>query len=449
MAGLSDMTEGSPAGLLLRFAIPAVIGNMVEQLYMVADRIIVGRYVGAQAFSAIGSTSALIYVFMAVCVGLENGTGVVVAQHYGAGDGEHVASAIRNGLLTAAASAAFMSFMSLILAAPLLRLLGTPEDLLSDAASYMMIYLAGLPAIAVCFTSFHILRALGNSRIPMVFLVVSSVMNVFLDMLFIIWFRMGVAGAALATVLSQTTAAVLCVIYAYRKIPYFKDAVKKAGFDSSILGQIIRLALPSGGQYALTYVSGSVLQSVVNGFGLAAIGAFTATNQVDSLIRHIYLGIGSAVSAYTGQNIGAGKQDRVRLGMNASMKILAVISVILFGVFWLAGRPIMSLFVTDESIVEMASAGIRITSLFYMGLGVKEVLHYLLSGAGDAVYPMIGGVVEVVCRVGLAFLLTGTKAIGVWGIWMTTGLVWLIAALLALWRYRSGAWKDKALVQGL
>ncbi len=447
MAQFSDMTEGSPARLLIRFAIPAVIGNMVEQLYMVADRAIVGQYVGPQAFSAVGATSALIYVFMSVCVGLESGTGVVVAQHYGAGNGENVAFAIRNGLLTAIAAAVVMAFLSLILTVPLLNLLGTPDYLLSDAAAYMMIYLAGLPALAVCFTSFHILRALGNSRIPMVFLAVSSVMNVILDLLFIICFHMGVAGAALATVLSQTTAAVLCLCYAYRKVSYFKQAVKSSGFNSVILGQIVKIAVPSGGQYAFTYLSVSVLQSVVNGFGLAAIGAFTATSQVESLIRHIYLGIAAAMSAYTGQNIGAGKKERVQLGMKAAMKLLAVLSALLLAVFWLFGRSVMSLFVTDAGIVGLSSAGIKITSLFFMGLGIKEVLHSLLSGAGDAVYPMIGGAAEVVCRVSLAFLLTQITWIGVRGIWLTTGLVWMISALLALWRYFSGAWKDKALVR--
>lgn len=178
------------------------------------------------------------------------------------------------------------------------------------------------------------------------------------------------------------------------------------------------------------------------------IGAFTSTTQIELLVQQIYAALGTAMVTYTGQNIGAGKTDRVKQGMCSAMKISGIVSVILLVVFWLGGRLIMSIFVPDKDIIALASSGIRITSLFFMALGVVQVLRYLLNGAGDSVYALVNGIVEIIARIGFAFLLTAVPFIGMWGIWLTTGLTWLVTAVFALWRYRSGAWMSKSLVKG-
>lgn len=258
--------------------------------------------------------------------------------------------------------------------------------------------------------------------------------------------KTGVAGAAFATVLSEAIAAVLCIIYAFIKVPQFKLAFQYRKIDRNLIMKTFRVGIPTGVQYALIYVSSIILQRIVNGFGESVIGAFTATTQIELLVQQIFSALGSAMVTYTGQNIGAGKQDRISKGVVAAMKISAVVSVVLVVVFWLFGHPIMGIFVTNTDIITIAAAGIRITSLFFIALGGVQILRYMLNGAGDSMYALMNGIVEVVARVALAVSLTAIPFIGMWGIWMTTGLTWTVTAVFALFRYKHGAWKAKKLV---
>lgn len=327
-----DMTKGSPIKLLLQFSIPILIGNLFQQAYTLADRIIVGRFVGDTAFSAIGATNALSMTFMSMCMGAAIGTGVVVSQYFGAKDEKGTAASIANGGYTCILIALIMTIIALVTTKLVLLLLNTPESLMPDALTYMYIFMGGLIAVAAYFTPFSILRALGDSKTPLIFLVFCSLLNIVLDLLFVVVLKTGVAGAAFAT----------------------------------------------GLQYALIYVSSIILQRIVNGFGESVIGAFTATTQIELLVQQIFAALGAAMVTYTGQNIGAGKTDRISHGVAAAMKISVIVSVILLAVFWLFGRPIMGIFVTNTGIISIAANGIRITSLFLMGLGGVHILRYML-----------------------------------------------------------------------
>lgn len=441
-----DMTKGSPIKLLIQFSIPILIGNLFQQIYTLGDRIIVGRFVGDTAFSAIGATNALSMMFMSMCMGAAIGTGVVVSQYFGAKDEKGTASAIANGGYTCLIITAVMTLIALLTTKPILLLLNTPKSLLPDALTYMYIFMGGLIAVSAYFTPFSILRALGDSKTPLIFLVLCSLLNIGLDLLFVVAFKWGVAGAAFATVLSEAIAAILCMIYAFIKVPQFKQAVKYRKIDKRLISKTLQVSVPTGLQYALIYVSSIILQRIVNGFGESVIGAFTATTQIELLVQQIFSALGSAMVTYTGQNIGAGKQERVSHGVAAAMKISAAVSVILLAVFWLFGRPIMSIFVTNKNIITIAAAGIRITSIFLISLGGVQILRYMLNGAGDSMYAFMNGIVEVVARVAFAFGLTAIPFIGMWGIWLTTGLTWTVTAVFALFRYRHGAWKTKKLV---
>lgn len=441
-----DMTKGSPVKLLLQFSIPILIGNLFQQIYTLADRIIVGRFVGDTAFSAIGATNALSMMFMSMCMGAAIGTGVVVSQYFGAKNEKGTAASIANGSYTCVLIAIVMTLLALVTTKPILLLLNTPQSILPDALTYMYIYMGGLLAVAVYFTSFSILRALGDSKTPLIFLIVCSLLNIVLDLLFVVVFKTGVAGAAAATVLSEAIAAVLCIIYAFRKVPQFGQAFIYRKPDRALFKKTMQVGIPTGFQYALIYVSSIILQRIVNGFGESVIGAFTATTQIELLVQQIFAALGSAIVTYTGQNMGAGKEDRISLGVIAAMKISAVVSVALLIVFWAFGHPIMSIFVTNEEIISIAAAGIRITSLFLIALGGVQILRYMLNGAGDSMYALINGVVEVIARVAFAVGLTAIPFIGMWGIWLTTGLTWTVTAVFALFRYKHGAWKEKKLV---
>lgn len=219
-----DMTKGSPIKLLIQFAIPILIGNLFQQIYTLADRIIVGRFVGDKAFSAIGATNALSMMFMSMCMGAAIGTGIVVSQYFGAKDVKGTAASIANGSYTCILIAIVMTLLALATTKPILLLLNTPQSILPDVLTYMYIFMGGLIAVTAYYTPFSILRALGDSRTPLIFLVVCSLLNIVLDLLFVVVFKTGVAGAAVATVLSEAIAAILCIIYAFRKVPQFGQA---------------------------------------------------------------------------------------------------------------------------------------------------------------------------------------------------------------------------------
>ncbi len=441
-----DMTKGSPVRLLLQFSIPILIGNLFQQAYTLADRIIVGRFVGDTAFSAIGATNALSMMFMSMCMGAAIGTGVVVSQFFGARDEKGTAAAIANGSYTCLLITVIMTVVALLATKPILLLLNTPQSILPDALTYMYVFMGGLLAVAAYFTPFSILRALGDARTPLIFLVVCSLLNIVLDLVFVVGLNSGVIGAAIATVLSEALAAAACILYAFAKVPQFRQAFQHRAVSKVMIWKTVQVGIPTGLQYALIYVSSIILQRVVNGFGESVIGAFTATSQIELLVQQIFSALGAAIVTYTGQNMGAGRHDRISSGIAAAMKISGAVSVVLLAVFWLFGRSIMSIFVTNTEIISIAASGIRITSLFLMGLGAVQILRYMLNGAGDSMYALMNGAVEVLARVAFAVGLTSIPLIGMWGIWLTTGLTWTVTALFALARYRHGAWKSKTLV---
>lgn len=245
MAKSMDMTQGNPTKLLVQFALPLVIGNLFQQAYTLADRVIVGQFVGANAFSAVGATTALSNLFTSVCVGMSIGTGVLVSQYYGAKDEKGVAKAIANSTYINVLLAIMTSAIALIFAEPLLRLLNTPESLMKDALHYLWVYIAGLLAVSAYYTPFSILRALGDSKTPLIFLVFCSLLNIVLDIIFVVPLRMGVIGAAVATILSQALAAILCLIYAFKKIPYMKMALVHRKVDQKMILQTMKIGLPT------------------------------------------------------------------------------------------------------------------------------------------------------------------------------------------------------------
>lgn len=336
-----------------------------------------------------------------------------------------------------------MSAFALLITRPLLILLNTPVSLLEDAVNYMSVSLGGLIFVIIYYIPFSILRSLGDAKTPIIFLATCSILNIVFDLVFILIFHTGVEGTAIASLLAQGIAGILCFAYAIKKYSYFQKAIKEAKFDRSIARQILKICIPMGFQYSLIYLSSSILQWVINGFGTSVIGAFAATSQIENLIQQPFTALGTAIATYTGQNIGAGKTERIKQGLISALKICASYSLILLLVFWVFGKLAMNMFVSDTVIIENAVTGIHITSTFFMALGMSQILRYLLNGTGDSAYSMANGILEIVCRLVFVFALTNISFIGQWGIWWTTALTWLCTALFSLWRYKSGKWKQK------
>lgn len=440
-----SMTEGSPAKLLLRFTIPMLIGNLFQQFYNMVDSIVVGRFVGSNALAAVGATGSLNFLFFAMSFGIAAGVGVVVSQYFGAERMDMVEKSIINGMYLLAAVSALMGIVGIASARWVLAALDTPEIILEDAVIYMRVSCAGILAIAAYNGVASVLRALGDSKTPLYFMVVACFINIGLDLLFVIGFEWSVFGVALATVIAQMAAAIGAFAYALYKIPYFHIKKENRPIRRDIISRCFTLGLPIALQNALIAFSCIFLQKVVNGFGESVVAANTALGRIEQLVQQPYNSLGAAITTYTGQNIGAGKIDRVKQGYKAAFWSVVVFSIIMFVPCQLFGEQIVGVFVTEPEVVAIGAKGLSITSFFYFFLGMIYVARSVLNGAGDAAFAMINGLMEVAGRVGFAVPLTKIPLIGVWGIFFTTGFTWALTGIVSMVRYHKGKWEFKGI----
>lgn len=444
---VNDMTEGNETSLLLKFTVPMLIGNLFQQFYNMVDSIIVGNYVGKNALAAVGMTSSLNFLYFALCNGFATGAGVLMSQYFGMKNEKRVKDSIGNAVYLMFSMGILVSVIAVLISRPVLVLLNTPEAILEDALLYCRIVFGGLIAVVFYNGIAAMLRALGDSRTPLIFLIIASVLNVIGDLLLVLKFNMGVAGVALATIIAQALSAAGCIIFAVLKNPYFR--LKKENFkpDRMLIGKCIRLGVPFGFQGGLIAVSLVALQSIVNQFGETVIAAFTATTRIEQLIQQPYNSLGAAVATFTGQNLGAGKVERVQRGYRKSTRIVVVFSLIMCALMFLFGDNLVQLFVKDPEVVAIGGAGIRIPSLFYIPLGMIYVARSVMNGAGDSRFAFVSGIIEVVGRVGFSMILVRIPAFGYWAIWFTTGLTWLITGAVCIIRYAQGKWKQISLVR--
>lgn len=444
---VSNMTEGSPARLILMFTLPMLVGNLFQQFYNMVDSIVVGRFVGANALAAVGATGSINFLFFSLSFGIASGVGVVVAQAFGADKPQMVERAIVNGLYLLAIVSAVVSVLGVVFARPILILLNTPETILDDATVYMQVSCAGILAIAAYNGVAAILRALGDSRTPLYFMLISCFINIGLDLLFVLRFDWAVFGVAFATVIAQLVAAIGAFIYAYCRVSFFRAKKEHRKLRMDIVGKCFRLGLPIALQNSMIAISCVFLQSVVNGFGESVVAANTALGRIEQLVQQPYGSLGAALTTYTGQNIGARKVDRVKQGYRVGFISVVIFSAIMLIPGQFFGREIVGIFVQEEEVIAIGAKGLAITSWFYFFLGMIYVARSVLNGAGDAMYSMINGLMEVIGRVGFAVPLTTIPFIGMWGVFLTTGVTWTITAVVSMHRYARGKWAFKVAVK--
>lgn len=438
---VKDMTVGNPTGLLLVFMLPMVVGNVFQQLYNMVDSMIVGKIVGADALAAVGATSSLNFLFFSLCGGMANGIGIVISQHFGAGNETNVKKAIANALYIMGAVGVAMGVLGVLLSRPILVFLNTPENILGDAVLYMRIMCAGVLAVAFYNCISAILRAIGDSKTPLYFLIVASILNVILDILFVRNFGLGIAGAGVATIISQLLSGVGSLLFAIRKNPFFKIEKDLMRHDFPIIWQCTRMGVPLAFQTSLIAISCVILQSVVNTFGSTVMAAFTATSRIEQLVQQPFNSLCMAMSTYTGQNIGAGKVDRVRQGYRKGMLLMAAFALLMIPAAQFGGEFIMKWFVSEQEVIDFGAQALKITSWFYLFLGTIYVSRGLLNGAGDATFAFGNGLVEMLGRICLSKPLTLIPMIGVWGVWLATGLTWMLTGVFSEARYLQGKWK--------
>lgn len=426
-----DMTSGSPMKLIVGFAVPIFLGNLFQQLYSVVDAMVLGRAVGADALAAAGSTQALSFLVLGFITGLTHGYAILIAQRFGAGDYAGVRRTAANAGYLAAVSSLIITAASLLGARALLEVMHTPEDIFRDALLYIQVIFIGTAA-AVAYNMFSgILRALGDSVSPLVILVVSSIVNVGLDVLFVVVFRWGVAGAAWATVLAQALSSAMCFAV-LRRLELMRFQREDWRGDRDVIRALLRLGVPVGIMNSITATGIMLLQSVVNGLGSVTVAAYTAGSKLMNLALQPGDILGIAVGTYVGQNLGAGRLDRIRAGVRQSVLLSLVINIVMGLVLALFGRELTAVFVsgTEEAVIEAAYPYFVITGAGVWIVGLLFLYRFALQSLGDTFIPMVSGGVELGMRVGAVLVLDRCFDMGFYAVCWAEVAAWLGAGVL-------------------
>lgn len=434
------MTQGSPAKLIMRFALPMMLGNVFQQIYSLVDAIVVGQFVGSAELGGISCAGSIDYMLFSLTLGVCTGLGIQIAILVGAGDQRRLTKAIYSGAYVLLATAVIMTVVGYFGAPHFLRWMDTPELNYPHALTYMRICMLG-STVSVFYNGISgIMRAFGDTKTPLIIMVISCVINVVLDLVLVLKYSLGVAGVAIATVIAQATSGVLGIWFALRSIPAFRPKKRCFVPDRKLMCECIQLGIPMAIQNLLIAFSTVVLQRVINSFGESVVAANMAVSKVEQLLHQPYNCLATALSTFTGQNIGAGKPDRVKQGLKFSFIFMVIFSLVMTLIMFMGGELFIRLFVDDAEIISIGAMALKITSVFYVFLGTLYVVRGVLNGGGDSAFCAAFGVIELICRSSMARPLTLIPGVGFWGIFLCTGLTWTITGVLGCIRYRSGKW---------
>jgi len=449
----TDMTVGKPWKSIIMFSIPMIIGNIAQQLYSTVDSIVVGHYVGDNALAAVGSATPLFNLLLVLFVGISAGVGIMVAQYFGARAREELSSTIGTCITLTALASLFIMLVAPPIVKPLLRLLNTPDEILNDCTNYLVIMMYGAAGMAYYNILSGILRGLGDSFSALLYLLVATVLNIVLDILFVAKFNMGVAGVSVATVIAQIVSSILCLWKLMHMKDLFDLGKKELVMTKKHLSQIVKLGLPSGMTQAIFSSAMIVVQSLTNQFGTAFIAANVIVMRVDGFAMMPNFSFGTAMTTYAGQNIGAGRLDRVKEGAKQGTFIAVVCSAFITLIILLFGKYLMAIFTETSSLVDLSVYLMRILAVGYIAMAVTQSLSGVMRGAGDTMTPMwISLFTTVFLRVPLAYgisYFTRTPELpnGRFEcIQISLLITWVMGAVLTAIFYRVGKWKNKAIM---
>lgn len=430
-----DMTSGSPMKIILSFTLPIFLGNVFQQFYNMADAVIVGKFVGTGALAAVGSTGTIMFLIYGFVVGMTAGFTVLTAQKFGAGDMETMrktvaGAAILSLILGIILTAAFMIFMR-----PWLVLMNTPEDIFNDAYSYIMIISAGILAQMLYNLLASILRALGNSRVPLYFLILSALLNVVLDLVLIIVFHMGTAGAAVATVISQGVSGLLCLVYIVKAVPVLRMKREDWYPAGALLKTQLRIGVPMALQYSITAIGTMMVQSALNILGSTLVAAFTAASKIEQVVTQAYVAMGTTMATYGAQNMGAGDISRIRKGFRSCTILGVIYSVAATALVMTVGKYMTYLFVSEDVALIMDSVDIylKCVGIFFVPLAVVNIYRNGIQGLGYGLLPMMAGVAELAGRGIVAVIAAGQRSYT--GVCLASPAAWVLAGALLLGMY--------------
>lgn len=444
-----DMTKGSPSRLILKFIVPLIIGNIFQQLYSMVDTIIVGQYVGVQALAAVGATGTINFLILGFMMGMTSGFTVPVAQRFGAGDLKGMRVSIANAARLSVIVTAVTTLISLLGMRGLLRLMNTPSDIFETSWTYIAIICAGMVCIVFYNLLAGILRAIGNSKVPLFFLIISAALNIILDLFLIRVVPLGVAGAALATVISQGISGLLCLLYLMKKVPLVHPQKEEWAADRDCMGLQLKIGLPMALQFSITAIGTIMVQAVLNMFGSTVIASYTAASKVEGLVTQPFAAMGMTMATYGAQNRGINDLSRIRKGVRAANGMSAVYALIIYGLAVVMMPYLIPLFVNENlsEVLVYATIYMKICGAFFIPLGMIFIYRNILQGCGFSFVPMFGGVVELVSRLAAALLAAhffSYEGICIANIsaWLTAGIYLFIGYIFIMRRMLRQAARD-------
>ena len=432
-----DLTSGSPLKVILMFTLPLVLGNLFQQFYALADTIIVGRFCGVSALASVGATGSVNYLILGFVIGVCNGFAIPIAQLFGAQDYKDLRRHVANAAWLCIAGSVVLTVATVALTRPMMELMQTPDDILDGAVVYIGWIFAGIPFIFLYNMVAAIMRALGDSKTPLYFLILTSALNIGLDLLFIIPFHMGVLGAALATDISQVISGVLSFAYLRRKFDVLKMEKGDMAYSKKACGRLLGIGVPMGLQCSITAIGSVIMQWAVNVLGSTAVAAVTAAGKTQSLLTVPLESVGTAMATYAGQNLGASRMDRVRQGVNRALLIILVYALASAFILHFTDVQIMSLFLDTAKEVDIVNMGREYlfwNSVFFIPLGALIVWRYTIQGLGFSTLAMMAGVAEMVARTAVAIVLV--PILGYFGAELSNPAAWVAACLFLYPAYK-------------
>ena len=430
-----DMTSGSPMKMILSFTFPIFIGNVFQQFYNMADAVIVGKFVGTKALAAVGSTGTIMFLIYGFVVGMTAGFTVLTAQKFGAGDMRAMRQTVAGASILSLIVGVILTAAFMILMKPWLMAMNTPEDIFADAYAYIMIVSAGILAQMLYNLLASVLRALGNSKVPLYFLILSALLNIVLDLVLIIVFHMGAAGAAVATVVSQGVSGLLCLVYIVKCVPVLRMSRDDWRPSGHLLKTQMRIGIPMALQYSITAIGTMMVQSSLNILGSTLVAAYTAAGKIEQVVSQAYVALGTTLATYSAQNIGAGDVPRIRRGFRATTWIGVIYSFAAAALVMTVGKYMTYLFVSEdvELIMDSVDLYLKCAGSLFIPLAIVNIYRNGIQGLGYGLLPMMAGVAELVGRGVMSVIAAQQKSY--FGVCLASPAAWVLAAALLIGMY--------------
>jgi len=444
---MKDLSYGNEGRLILKFAIPMLLGNVFQQMYNIVDSVVVGKYVGKGALAAVGTSGPIIFLLVSFIIGVTMGFTVVVSQFFGARQLDNVKKAINTLYVFTFFTSIVVSAGGMMLSRLIFKVIDLDPAIVPDAMLFLNIFLAGLIFLFGYNGTSAILRGLGDSKTPLYFLIGSVGLNIILDLIFVPVFHWGVAGVAWATVISEACAFIVQIIYLNRYHKVVKFSFRDLTFDREIFMKSIKIGLPTGFQQTFVAAGMVALYWIVNQFGVDANAAYSVAGRIDNFAAMPAMSFAVALSTFVGQNMGANRPDRVKTGLRATLMMTSLISLFISIITVLFGKFLMRMFTNDQVVIDLGGDYLRIIGMFYILFSVMFVINGLLRGAGDTLIPMFISLFSLwIIRIPVAYILANNPGIGVYGIWWSIPIGWLSGVVLFYGYYRMGYWKKKVVV---